>query len=636
MITLMRRYRKTLQIGLLIVIAAFVGSLFIFGTSGMTGGDRRDAVASVNGEDVPLERYQRRYQAYLDAYSQVYRDRFTPELAERMGLPQQVIGDLVQETLVVQKARAEGLEVTDEELNAQIQAVPAFQEGGRFSLKRYQEFLRRRGLTEVAFESDVRRELTRIKMENTVKGGVKVSESELEQAFVTRREEVRATWALVELAPLVAAAAVSDDELAAHLKDRADEFRQPERRKIQYVTLLPKDFVRLIGEAEVQKYYTEHAAEFETPRQVRASHLLVRVAETGGSEAEDKARAKVAELIRRAQAGEDFAKLAREASEDPGSAPNGGDLGLVKKGEMVPQFEQALFALAKGEVTAQPVRTPFGFHAIKAFEISEGGKKSLKEVAAQIRDRLAAEAAEKGAKARADEVRPPLQAAKDFMAEAKKLGLSPVEATVSRGQAPPPGRGDTLEEAVFVLAPNGVSPAVRTPAGFVVAKSVESIPAGVPPLAEIKDKVTASLKHKKAEAGALERAKQLATEAAAGDFAAAAKKAGATTGETPRFSRTKPAERLPGDAMVAALQTQVGALTAPVKTQQGYYVLKVLERVPADLGGLAAERDKLLREVLAQKQGLAWESWVGAARSGSKVELFGAGAPPPRVPSRRG
>jgi hypothetical protein len=249
------------------------------------------------GGDVPIERYQRRYQAYLEAYSQVYRDRFTAELAERLGLPQQVVNDLVQEAVVVQRARAEGLEVTDEELSAQIQVVPAFQDGGRFSLKRYQEFLRRRGLTEVAFENDVRRELTRIRMENTVKGGVKVSGSELEQAFVSRREEVRAAWALVEVAPLVATATISDAELGTHLKDRADEFRQPERRKIQYVTVSPKDFVRPASDADLEKYYKEHAAEFETPRQARASHILVRVPETGGSEAEDKAKAKVAEVI---------------------------------------------------------------------------------------------------------------------------------------------------------------------------------------------------------------------------------------------------------------------------------------------------------------------------------------------------
>jgi peptidyl-prolyl cis-trans isomerase D len=632
MITVMRRYRRLLQVGLLVVIAAFVLTSIFVGT--MRGGpDRADAVASVNGEAIPIERYQRRYQAYLDAYSRVYRDRFSPELAEQLGLPQQAVNDLVQEALVVQRARTEGLEVTDEELNAQIQAVPTFQENGRFSLRLYQDFLKRRATNASAFETDVRRELTRMKVETTVKGGIKVSDAELEQAFVVRREEARAAWALVDTGALASAATASDAEVDAYLKDNTAEFKQPERRRIQYVTLTPKDFRPQIPDAEVEKYYTEHAKEFETPRQVRASHVLVAVAQTGGSEAEDKARAKVADVIRRVKAGEDFAKLSTEVSEDPGSKTKGGDLGWVSKGEMVPQFEEALFKLKKGELTAEPVRTPFGYHAIKALDVKEESRKTLREVTPVIRDRLAAEAADKAARARADEVRPSLQTAKDFTAEAKRLNLSPVETTMAKVERPIMlGGPDPLEEAAFALSVGGVSAPVKTPAGWVVLKTIETIPAGVPPLAEIRDKVVAAVKRQKAEAAGLERAKQLAAAGKDGDLQAAAKKAGAQTGETSRFSRAKPAERLPGDAQLAALQARTGEVTAPVKSPQGYYVLKVLERAAPSMSELAGERERLSREVLAQKQSQAWEAWVSGARANAKVETFGSA--PPRGPRR--
>jgi peptidyl-prolyl cis-trans isomerase D len=623
MITIMRRYSKALRVGLLAVIVAFVLTSVYVGS--MSGGarNRGDAVASVNGETIPVERYQRRYQAYLDAYSRVYRERFSPTLAEQLGLPQQAVNDLVQEAVVVQRARAEGLEVTDQELNAQIQAVPGFAENGRFSLPRYQEFLRRRGVSAAAFENDVRRELTRMKVETTVKAGIKVSDPELERAFTLRREEVRAMWALVETAPLTAAATASADEVEAYLKAHPAEFQLPERRRVQYVTLAPKDFRPQVSDAEVEKYYTEHAKEFETPQQVHVAHVLVTVPQTGGSEAEDKARAKVADVIRRAKAGEDFGKLAAEVSEDPGSKSKGGDLGWVGKGEMVPVFETAVFALGRGEISAEPVRTPFGFHAIKVLETRSAAKKPLKEVAAQIRDRLAAEAGDRAARAKADEVRPTLQAAKDFMAEAKRLGLSPVETTMSKMERMPMlGGSDALEEAAFGLATGGVSSPVKTPAGWVVLKSTEAIPAGVPPLAEIRDKVTAAVKRQKAEAVALERATKLSTEARSQDFVATAKAAGAQTGDTARFSRSKPAERLPGDVQLAALQSAAGAVTAPVKSPQGYYVLKVLERVAPNMTDLATEREKLSREVLAQKQSQAWEAWVNQARTGAKIEML--------------
>jgi peptidyl-prolyl cis-trans isomerase D len=631
MITVMRRYRRVLQVGLLFVIAAFVvTSVVVSGSNTFRGGAAGDSVATVNGETIPTDRYQRRYQAYVDAYVQVYRDRFTPELAERMGLSQQVVQDLVQEELVVQRARAEGLEVTDVELSAQIQAIPAFQENGRFAIKRYQEFLKRRGLGAPVFEADVRRELTRMKAETTIRSGVKVVDTEVEQAWRLRNEGVRASWALVEVAPLATGLQVSDAELETYLKSHETEYRQPERRKVAYVLVPIRDFIKPASEVDIETYYAEHGTEFERPVQIRGAHVLIRVPDAGGSEGEDKARAKVAEVIKRAKAGEDFGKLARELSEDPGSKANGGDLGLVRKGEMVPQFDQALFALKAGEISPEPVRTPFGFHAIKVAEVLPGGKTPLKDVAAQIRDRLSAEAADRGAKAKADEVRAKLQGAADFSAEAKTLGLTPLDTTIPKIDRPPTAAPDAMADTAFALAQDGVSAPVKTPAGWIVIKARETLPAAVPPLAEIKERVAAAVKRERAEALALERAKQLATEAKAGDFGAAAKKAGATTGETPRFSLAKPAEKLPGDAMVAAFQTPAGATTAPVKTQQGYYVMKVLDRTPPDPTGFAADKEKVTREVLTQKQSQAWQAWVDAARAGAKVEV----APKPPAPRR--
>src|SRR5213083_3226248 len=622
MITFMRPYRRSLQVGLLLVIGAFIASLFVFGQRGFGDGSGRDAVATVNGEAIPLARYERAYQAYANMYSQSSRQPMTAELAERLGLDRQVIDALVQEALVVQRARTEGLEATDDEVNAEVNAQSAFHENGRFTRRRFEEVLKRAGIRESAYVDDVRRELTSRRIRGLVTSGVKVTPAEVEHALVLRREEVRAAWALVELGPLFAAATASDDELGKYLSAHPDEFRQPERRKVLSVTLAWKDFLKPVADDAVERYYREHATEFEEPRRARASHVLVRVPEAGGSEGEEKARAKVADVIRRAKAGGDFAKLAKQISEDSGTAPRGGDLGLVRRGEMVPQFEQALFALKKGEISPEPVRTSFGFHAIRVLEVREGGTKPLKDVAAQIRVRLEAEATEKAMQARAQTLRRELLAAQDFAAAAKGLGLVAAESTVSRTErfasARPP---DPVEEAAFNLAEGGVSLPVKTPAGLALLKAVATIPAGVPALGEIKDRVALAVRREKAEAQARERAMRLAEEAKGGDFVAAAKKAGAVTGETSRFSRTKPAEKLPGDAMLAALRAPLGAVTEPVKAQQGYYVLRVLERVAPDPGALAKERDAITREVLAQKQNQAWESWLNAARANAKIEV---------------
>jgi peptidyl-prolyl cis-trans isomerase D len=631
MITVMRRYRRMLQIGLLVVIAAFVvTSVFVFGQNTLSG-DVDTSVAKVNGERISLERYQRRYQQYMNLYAQNLRERFSPEMAERLGLPQQVLDDLVQEELVVQRARAERLEASDEELNAQIHNIVPFQDGGRFSMKRYEEILRRNNLSKTAFEDDMRRQLTRMKMEAIIRGGVKVTEGEVEQAFAQNREEARASWAFVDLNPIVAGTAASDAELEAYLKDHPAEFRLPERRQIQYVTFVPRDFMRPVTEAEIEKYYSEHAKEFEIPHQVKAAHILARIGETGGSAAEDRARAKIVDVIRRLKAGEDFATLAGELSEDPGSKASKGDLGWVGKGEVVPDFETAMFKLKKGEITPEPVRTPFGFHVIKVTDIKEAGKKPLREVAAQIGEKLQTEAADQAAKAKAEESRAKLLGAPDFMAQARSLGLSPIETAIprqerTRGMAP----AEPVQETAFALAKGGVSTALKTPVGYLVLKTVDELPAAVPPLAQVKDRVAASVKRQKAETVALERATAIASEAKNADLTAAAQKIGATAGETGRFSRAKPADKLPGDVMVAALEVPAGTTTAPIKTAQGFYVVKVHERFPADLKDLAGERDKLSKDVLGKRQVQAWQAWLAAARVGAKIETSTSRLTPPR------
>ena len=241
-----------------------------------------------------------------------------------------------------------------------------------------------------------------------------------------------------------------------------------------------------------------------------------------------------------------------------------------------------------------------------------------------------ADAADRAARARADEIRPALLAAKDFTAEARKLGLMPVETTMARiGRPPGMPAADTLEDAAFGLAIGGVTPPVNTPAGWVVLKVTDTIAAGVPPLAEIRDRVTAAVKQSKADTVAATRVKQLADEAKGGDLQAAARKAGATFGDAARFSRAKPAEKLPGDVQVAALQTPAGEMSTPVRTPQGYYVVKVLERAPAGPVD-AAEREKLQRELTNQKQSATWERWVLGARADSKIELIGQQRAPGR------
>lgn len=627
MISVMREYARGLKLVLLLVIAAFIlTSVVYFGATSISGGPDPGAVAVVNGERVPVERYRRAYQTYLEYYRQLYRDRFTAELAERLGLGRQVVNELVQDALIVQQAQREGLRVTDEELRQRIQAIPAFQDGGRFSHERYLTVLRQVRLAPGGFEAEQRRELLRRKMEALVREGVKVSDAELREAWGLRRDRVRAAWARLDVEPLVAGAAVNEAEAEGYLKVHQARFTRPERRRLQYVVVSTRDFAEPVSDADAQAYYKERGAEFEQPRRLRVAHVLVRVPPVGGSEAENRARAKVEDVIRRAQAGEDFARLAREASEDAATAPRGGELGLVGRGEMVAPFEEAAFALPKGGLSPAPVRTSFGYHAIKVLDVQEGGRQPFKDVAGRIKEKLLAERSERAAARRAEELRPALLSAADFMAEARRLGLAPREARVARGEPlEGVGRDAELEQAIFGLTLGGVSQPVKTPGGVVIARVAEQTPAGVPPLAEIKKDVLEAMRREAAEKAAFARAAAVAEAVGRGEaLAAAARAQGFVAGETPLFSRTEPprdASALPGPVLQAALATAAGQLAKPLVAAGAVYVVQTLERQPADPAGLEAEKEELRRQLLAQKQNQALESWVRELRARATIEL---------------
>ncbi len=142
-----------------------------------------------------------------------------------------------------------------------------------------------------------------------------------------------------------------------------------------------------VSDEEIKKYYEAHKDEFKAEESVKASHILIRVPEGADEKAWKEAKKKAEMIRKKLLKGEDFAKLAKEYSEDPGSKNRGGDLGYFSKGRMIPEFEKAAFSLKKGEIS-EPVKTSFGYHIIKVEDKKAAGQLSLDEVKDEIRKRL--------------------------------------------------------------------------------------------------------------------------------------------------------------------------------------------------------------------------------------------------------
>src|SRR4029077_4998772 len=242
------------------------------------------------------------------------------------------------------------------------------------------------------------------------------------------------------------------------------------------------------------------------------------------------------------------------------------------------------------------------------------------------------------ARTRADEAKTALLGAPDFAAAAKRAGLEAREITFGRGDAlGEAGRDPQLDEAVFGLAVGGVSVPIKTAAGYAVIKGAQQIPAGVPPVAEIRDRLLEAIKRERAEQQLSDKAKTLAAAVTkGGDFATAAKAEGFTTGSIPLFSRADPPKErgsIPGSVLLAALQTPAGQVAEPVRAEGGVYVVKTLERQPASPDGFNRERDELDKQVLEQKRALAWDTWIRGRLASAKGEVGGQPASMTRWPA---
>lgn len=630
--------RRSSRYFLVIVVLTFVASLAYFGATQ----DRTQpgAVATVtvreNDQSSAIEispaAYTRAYRAMLEQYRQLLRERFSEELVRSLRLQDQVIERLVTERLMERRAAAEGIRVSDEELVAEITRMAAFHQGGQFSREQYRRVLQRAQLTEAAFEEDVRSELLRRKLQTLVMDGVKVSDAEVRLVWELRRARVRAAYAGVPTENLLATVEVTEADLEAHLKAQPARFARPERRRVLVATLPAASVAPpVVSDAEVEAAYRERLAEFEQPTRVRVAHILTRVPAVGGSAAEDGARTKAEAALQRIREGADFAQVAREVSEDPGTAARGGEVGSVAPGELTPEFEKAAFGLRAGQV-AGPVRTSFGYHVIKALEVVPGSKKELREVAGTVRARLVEERQLKLLTERGEEVQQTLLRAKtadDFAAEARRLGLAVREVgPLTRTDAVEGiGRVPEATEAIFGLARDGVSRPLRVPAGYAIVRLREVEPAQRPEdvkLGEVRPEVAQAVRRQKAQEAARAKAGQLAEAWRRGeDPRLLAKREGLLVGETGPFSQAEPmADRELGPVLgPVALGLAPGEVGGPAPGPRGFYVVQLLARdLPA-----AAEFDKarveLERELTAQKRNQVWQAWLQAVRAGATVDV---------------
>jgi peptidyl-prolyl cis-trans isomerase D len=618
MLDRMRRHRNWLKFSLGGVVVAFI-VLYIpsFLRPSGTGASGNDVVAEVNGREVKVIAFQRLYQQQVQSLRSRFGGTLDDNMLKQFGLAERTIAQLVDEQAVLAEADRLGLRVTDGELRERLLRHPGLQENGQFiGAARYTQFLnmQRPPMRPEDFENELRNELLIEKLQAAVTGWVQVNDAEVDAEYRKRNEKVKLELAIFTADGFKSAVQPTDADITAQFEANKETYRIPEKRRVKYLaidaeTLKPK---MTVSDAEIQARFRENAATYSTPEQIRASHILL---STEGKD--DAAVRKVAEsVLDKVKKGGDFAALAKQYSEDPGSKDKGGDLDYFGRGSMAKEFEEAAWALEPGKVSGL-VKTQFGYHIIKLVDRRAASTKTLQDVRPQIEDQIRFEKAQAEAAKLAGELAAQIKQPADLEKVARERGLSIGDSGLFARDEPLAGIGFAPEVAneAFTLTDGKVSGQLRTNQGFAFITLAETKPSYLPQLAEVKDKVKDDVARIKAVDVARAKATTMAA-AAKANFAAAAKTAGVEVKTTDFVTR---GSSLPVVGMNAAIDDavfalKVGETTAPISTESAVVVARVKERQDVDVTKADTERDSVRDELLRERRGQFFAAYMTKAK----------------------
>ena len=627
MLDRMRRHRNWLKWSLALVCLAFV----IFYIPDFLRGSGADAasgdtIAKVEGHEITGGEFRRTYDAQLQAYRSAYGGNMSEQLLKQLGIEQQILQQMVDERASLAEADRLGVEVGDEEVRQRIFATPVFQENGRFiGDQRYQQLLRmqRPPMTPSEFEDGLRRSLTVEKLRTSLTAWLSIPDKELEQEYRRRNDKVKLGVVSFTTDSLRAQATASDADVASYFDAHKADFKIPEKRKIRYL-LIDVDPLRakvVVPPADVDKAYNNNIEQYTTPEQVRASHILLK---TGGQD-DAAVKAKVEGVLKQAKAGTDFAELAKKYSEDEASAKNGGDLDYFGRGRMVPEFDQAVFAMQPGE-TSDLIKTQYGYHIIKLVDKKAATTRTLADVRQQLTDQLAYERAQAQAADLAQNLEQQISKPADLDRVAKAQGLTVQDSGFFASDEPILGLGPSPEAAgrAFDMKQGEVSGSVRTSRGFAFETLVAKQDPYLPKLEEAKARVRDEVIKQKARDLSKQRAAEVAAKLkGAPDFEKAAKAAGVDAKTTELITRDSPIPDLGNAPAVedVAFTLAVGAVSDPIATDNGTAVIKVLDKKEVTPAEVESAKDKFREEMLTDRRNRFFSAYMAKAKQRMKIEI---------------
>lgn len=484
-----------------IIVGLIVVTFALFGIESIVSlATTQDTSVEVNGEKISEFDIQRAVDAQKRRLQAQFGGQFNENFFSAGFLRDSAIQTLINEKLVSQAAVEQGLSAGPNQLDQMILGTPEFQIDGKFNSEQFQAVLRANGFTPLMFR-DLLRDQIIVNQQNTGLLATAFATEAEATRLKTLRDQTRSfDYVTVAAKSFEAGITLEESDIEAYYNDNQDNFMSPEQVAIEYLQIKREDVAKdfTVEESAVKERYDDLKAEAVKNEERRAAHILVEINDDRDL---TQAYARAAEIESKLNTGNSFEALAKEYSDDAGSAEAGGDLDFNEKGVFDPAFEDALFALSKGEVS-KPIETEYGVHLIKLLDTRAPEYAAFEEMKEELTAELQTELAQDKYIELREQLKEESYSADDLQAPASAMGLvvqSTGFFTVGNGLSVatnPVVRNEAFSESVLEKGYN--SDVLELDDSLVVIRKKDHRPEAVKPLEQVKSQISRSLKSDKA------------------------------------------------------------------------------------------------------------------------------------------
>ncbi len=619
-----------------VIVAVIVGlislTFILWGVESYINAAKRVIVAKVDGDEIPIEEFQKALQRFRRQAESMLGEGFNPADWDKPEVKTKALDELINDRVLSRLVDDARVRVTNQQLAQQLLQIPAFQDEKGFSRPLYEQRVSALGFSQQGFEQQLRADMAKSQLRNGVAASEFVTREEAQKIAALRKQKRDIGYAVIPAAEVEKQVTVSDAQSSAYYEQHKEDYRTAEKASVEYLEISAAALAGkvTINDEKLHQYYDANPAAFTLTEERSANHILVQLAQDADPAASSAAEAKIKDALRRAREGEDFEKLAKELSDDVGSKAEGGATGFFARGAMAPEFEEAAFQLKVGDIS-EPVRTKFGWHIVKLKEIKAGGLQPFDKVKAEVEVAYRNAEAQKAFYEQAEQFSNLVYEHSDSLSvAAETLGLTTQKTAVLGKEELAMKFSEKAAGAIFtaeVLSEGMNSEPIELPDSRVIAvRVIEHMPSAIPELAVVKTQVEEAVRN--------EQRREL-TEALGKEFIERLRKGETVTelvkGRGFGWEQEEGATRESGDINRAVLRAAFSAEVSgnepqytgiPIGTTD-YAVIRVANVViPGESEIARGDVATIQGELVQGRMGAAWNEFVAAVRATSDVKVI--------------